>query len=153
MTQDEIRRYLGANESVQVQIAASGDGSPEMAWGDTFFYEVDKNGEAKKMPFTTIVIKDYEGYDGDSMLNRGGLYRLNIEVGKEKVEELFGFNPKELGNHRSAFDFAVMNQLFPHPLYGPNGWVSIISPTNQSKDTVNALLDFSLQRALSRAAV
>lgn len=149
MTQDEIREHLGANEMVLIQIADPGDGSPELAWGDIFFYIRDKRGEPKKMPFTTIVTKDYEGFDTDSKLNRGGLYRLNIEVGKEKFEELFGFRPKEYDQNRSKFDFTAVNQLFPHPLYGKNGWVSIINPENKSTDMVDSLLDFSLKRALN----
>ena len=153
MTQDEIRRYLGSNAAVLVQIASSGDGSPEIAWGDTFFYIRDKSGEPRKMPFTTIVTKDYVGYDSDSNLNRGGLYRLNIEVGKEKFEELFGFKTNELESNRSQLSFASMNKLFPHPLYGSNGWVSIINPEEDSVTKVSSLLDFSVERALRRAAV
>lgn len=153
MTQDEIREYLETNKMVVVQIAGPDDGSPEIAWGDTFFYVHDKSGKPKKMPFTTIVTKDYEGFDTDSKLNRGGLYRLNIEVGREKFEELFGFKPKEFEHTRSKFDFTAVDQLFPHPLYGPNGWVSMINPGNKSSEMVKELLDFSLKRAVGRGVV
>ncbi|NJR63988.1 MAG: erythromycin esterase [Cyanobacteria bacterium CRU_2_1] len=147
MTQNEIRKYLGGNDAVVIQIANSEDGSPEVAWGDTFFYVRDKSGDQKKMPFATIVTKDYVGFDSDSKLNRGGLYRINIEVGKEKFEELFGFKPNELENNRSKFDFTLVNQFFPHPLYGENGWVSIINPEKESIVMVKSLLDFSLERS------
>lgn len=105
------------------------------------------------MPFTTIVTKDYAGFDSDSNLNRGGLYRLNIEIGKEKFEDLFGFKTNEFEGNRSRFNFSSLNQLFPHPLYGSNGWVSIINPDADSATKVNNLLDFSLERALRRAVV
>ena len=153
MNQDEIRDYLGAMDRVNVVVSATGDGSPEIAWGDTFFYARDEHGESKKMPFATIVIKDYEGFDCESNLNRGDLYRLNIEIGKEKFEELFGFKPKELEAHRNNYDFTALDQLFPHPHYGTHGWVSIITPSEDSKEVVNALLDFSWNRAVTRAAV
>ena len=153
MTQDEIRERFGSNSSVFIQIANSGDGSPEIAWGDTFFYVRDNSGEPKKMPFTTIVTKDYTGFDSESNLNRGGLYRLNIEIGKEKFEDLFGFKTNEFEDNRSRFNFSSLNQLFPHPLYGSNGWVSIINPDADSAAKVNNLLDFSLERALRRTVV
>lgn len=152
MTQDDIRHYLGANDAVRIQIAADGDGSPEIAWGDTFFYVLDKNGEPRKMPFATIVTKDYPGFDTESQLDRGGLWRLNIEVGKEKFERLFGFWPRALDEHRGKFDFAALDKVFPHPLYGAHGWASIINPTEPSRGTIVALLDFALNRASSRAA-
>ncbi|WP_287804241.1 DUF6194 family protein [Diaphorobacter sp.] len=153
MTQDEIRERFGSNSSVFIQIANSGDGSPEMAWGDTFFYVRDNSGEPKKMPFTTIVTKDYTGFDSESNLNRGSLYRLNIEIGKDKFEDLFGFKTNEFEDNRSRFNFSSLNQLFPHPLYGSNGWVSIINPDADSAAKVNNLLDFSFERALRRTVV
>jgi hypothetical protein len=152
MTQDDIRKRLGSNGRVFVQIASSDDGSPEIAWGDTFFYVRSANGDPPKMPFTTIVIKDYDEFDCDSRLNRGGLFRLNIEIGKEKFEELFGFEPKDLEQNRDPFDFSSIDQLFPHPIYGPYGWVSIINPGDASASVINALLDLSLDRALRRVA-
>lgn len=148
MTQDEIRTHLGVNASVFVQVAKSGDGSPEIAWGDTFFYVYNKNGEPSKMPFTTIVTKYYDGFDSESNLNRGGLYRLNIKVGKRKFEELFKFEPKEFEKKRGQFNFASINKLFPHPLYGSQGWTSIINPDKESAKLIYTLLDFSLERAL-----
>lgn len=152
MTQDEIRALLGSNASVFVQVAGEGDGSPEIAWGDTFFHVRDSSGEPRKMPFATIVTKDYAGFDSESDLNRGGLYRLNIETGREKFEALFGFKPGEFENHRDRFDFTSLDRLFPHPLYGSSGWVSIINPDAGRTAEIGALLRFSLERALRRAA-
>jgi Family of unknown function (DUF6194) len=154
MTQDDIRKRLGSHApAVVTQVAQPGDGSPEIAWGDTFFYVRDKEGAPKKMPFATIVTKDYVGFDSVSNLNRGGLYRLNIEVGKEKFEELFGFKTGDLEEHRVQFNFSSLNQLFPHPTYGSSAWVSIVNPDTDSVPLVNALLDYSVARALRRAAI
>lgn len=146
MNQDEIRDYFSSNEAVYTQISAPGDGSPEIAWGDTFFYVRDGRGEPKKMPFATIVTKDYDGFDVESNLNRGGLFRLNLDLGREKFRELFGFNPKEFGDNRHQFDFAALNKLFPHPLYGANGWASIINPEDKANGIILSLMQFSLER-------
>lgn len=148
MTQDEIRQYLAANGSVRIQVAAREDGSPEMAWGDTFCFAVDADGQAKKMPFVTIVTKDYRGFDEESRLDRG-LYRVNLDVGKAKFEELFGFVPKDLAGRRGDFDFAAVDTLIPHPAYGANGWVSIVEPGERSQNALEQLLDFAIRRATS----
>ena len=152
VTQDDIRNHLGANSGVFVQIASPEDGSPEIAWGDTFFYARGLNGEPPKMPFATIVTKDYENFDCDSKLNRGGLFRLNIEVGKEKFLELFGVKPGEFEHQRDEFDFASIDRIFPHPIYGSYGWLSVINPNHESLGVINSLLDFSLKQALRRRA-
>lgn len=148
LAQDEIRELLGAYGEVSVQIAQPEDGSPEIAWGDTFFFVRNESGEVSKMPFATIVIKDYGDFDCASQLSRGGLFRLNIEVGKEKFEALFGFAPRDFELHRSSFDFALVNVLFPHPVYGAHGWASIINPRDD--ESIRALLEFACQRALAR---
>ncbi|MCC5903761.1 MAG: hypothetical protein JJT87_17745 [Halomonas sp.] len=151
VTQEEIREHLRANVRVVVQVAGPGDGSPEVAWGDTFFYVRDHSGHPKKMPFVTIVTKDYEGFDTASNLDRGGLFRLNIDVGKEKFEALFGFEPRDLELYSDRFDVTSVSQLFPHPVYGASSWVSIINPGSEATDMVNSILEFSLERALERS--
>ncbi|MFO1001898.1 MAG: DUF6194 family protein [Planctomycetaceae bacterium] len=152
-SEDNIRTHLGRHSTVFVQIAARGDGSPEIAWGDTFFYLRNANGDHGKMPFTTIVTKDYDGFDCESKLNRGGLFRLNIEVGTEKFTELFGFPPKEFEAKRTQFDFPSIDTLFPHPVYGAYGWISIINPGHASTGLIKSLLDFAHERSRSRTSV
>ncbi|MGO1001873.1 DUF6194 family protein [Lysobacter sp. CA196] len=148
MTQDDIRQYLAATGSVRIQVAAPEDGSPEMAWGDTFCFALGADGQPKKMPFVTIVTKDYPGFDEESRLDRG-LYRVNLDVGKVKFEELFGFSPRDLAGHRDDFDFAAVDTLIPHPAYGANGWVSIIDPAERSNHLLRDLFDFAIRRATS----
>ena len=61
------------------------------AWGDTFFfYAPSRDVPAdRKFPFATIVTKDYGEFDGASDLNREGVFRLNVGVGKETFAALF----------------------------------------------------------------
>jgi hypothetical protein len=149
MTQDDIRNHLAAHPAVVVQVAAEDDGSPAIAWGDTFCYVRESDGTPRKMPFATIVTKDYPGFDTTSNLDRGGLFRLNIDVGRDKFVDLFGFATTELAQHANRFDYAAAGLFFPHPVYGAHGWVSIINPDDVP--AVTALLDFALRRALGRA--
>src|SRR5512132_1174990 len=75
LDQTSIIQYITATfESVDVQIASKDDGSPEIAWGDTFFfYSPDPNKRDRKSPFATIVTKDYGDFDAASNLNRPGV--------------------------------------------------------------------------------
>ncbi|HET6583754.1 MAG TPA: DUF6194 family protein [Nannocystaceae bacterium] len=151
MTQDEIRAFFARHPRVHVQVAARDDGSPAIAWGDTFVFVRDESGAVRKMPFATIVTKDYAGFDVESQLDRDGAFRLNLDVGRETFAALFGFPPKELDQHRDAFDFAARDRCFPHPVYGPQGWVSIVAPTSASTAQTESLMTHALDRALARA--
>lgn len=150
MTQDEIRALFAAHEAVHIQIAGAGDGSPELAWGDTFVSVRRENGVPNRMPFATLVTKDYTGFDVESQLDRGGLFRLNLDVGRDTFTALFGLDPKKLAQHRGDFDFAALDRLFPHPVYGEQAWVSVINPA-ASKQQTQSLMALALERALRRA--
>jgi hypothetical protein len=55
---------------------------------DSFFF-YDPKGErqaSRCMPFATMVTKDYDGFDTASDLNRPGIFRLNIAVGRQAFE-------------------------------------------------------------------
>src|SRR5262249_44735755 len=81
-----ITRYITDTfDGVDVVVASRETGAPEVAWGDTFFsYDPDRDLEPKhRMPFATIVTKDYGDFDRASNLNRPGVFRLNIGVSKD----------------------------------------------------------------------
>lgn len=150
MTQDDIRSFFTEHPRVHIQIAAPGDGSPEIAWGDTFVFVRDASGAPKTMPFATIVTKDYPGFDVESKLDRDGVFRLNLDVGRETFTALFGFAPKELAQHRDRFDFAALDRIIPHPAYGEQAWVSVIVPASASSAQTASLMRHALDRALAR---
>lgn len=153
ISQDDIRTYVASIGDVFIQIANPDDGSPEIAWGDTFVYCRKEDGTIPKMPFVTIVTKDYDGFDCESQLNRGGLFRLNVEIGRERFEETFGFKPDECDKNRIEFDFAAKDRFFPHPVYGKSGWVCIINPTDESRNLVESQLNFAFRFAQKRYSV
>jgi hypothetical protein len=87
-------------------------GAAGIAAGDTFFiYDPDRNlPDQQRFPFATIVTKDYGDFDRASNLNRDGVFRLNVGIRRETFRSLFGVE----GTH----DFAALDQLMPHPVYG-----------------------------------
>ncbi len=132
--------------------AGQDNGAPEVAWGDSFFfYDPDDNIPAdRRMPFATIVIKDYPGFDVASDLDRPGVFRLNLAIGRERFEELFGFAPAAFPAHRDAFDFTVLDRVIPHPVYATQGWVCTLVPGERTTDQVTALIAHAHGRAKDR---
>ncbi|HRE88060.1 MAG TPA: DUF6194 family protein, partial [Myxococcota bacterium] len=131
--------------------ASEGDGSPAIAHGDTFVFVRDASGAPVKMPFATLVTKDYPGFDEFSQLDRSGLYRLNLDVGRTAFAGLFGFEPQDLGTHRAGLDFAAVGRWCPHPVYGSYGWVSMVGP--HAHPELDRLITTSLARARRKTVV
>ena len=77
MDEASITQYTtDAIDDVDVVVASRDAGSPEVAWGDTFF-SYDPGGQlppARRFPFATIVTKDYGDFDCASKLNREGVF-------------------------------------------------------------------------------
>src|SRR5215813_8179855 len=135
MDEASITRYITDTfAGVHVVVASPDDGSPELAWGDTFFsYDPGRQlPPAKRFPFATIVTKDYGDFDCASQLNRLGVFRLNIGVNKETYRSMFGPQPPPPsagGTVATGQDFAALDLLLPHPVYAPQSWVCVLNPS------------------------
>ncbi len=133
MNEAQISQYITEKlEGVDVVVAS----------GDTFFfYNPDSNVPPDhKFPFVTLVTSDIN--DQFSNLNRPSVFRLNIGVGKQTFRTLFGEpklppygNMAESSDAPSDYDFAVLNQLMPHPVYGRMYWVCILNPDDETFET------------------
>jgi Family of unknown function (DUF6194) len=146
MDEEAIRRYVATTfEGVDVQVASKEDGSPEIAWGDTFFiYDPQRTFEGtRRFPFATIVTKDYGAFDNASNLDREGVFRLNIGVSKETFRRLF---PDE-----STHDFTALDTLMPHPVYGVNHWVCVSNPSAATFETLKPYMKDAYEIAVKRA--
>ena len=96
MDEASITQYITDTfDGIDVVVASREAGSPEIAWGDTFFiYDPARQlPPAHQFPFATIVTKDYGDFDCASQLNRPGVFRLNIGISKETYRSLFGPQP------------------------------------------------------------
>ncbi|GAA0902632.1 DUF6194 family protein [Virgisporangium aurantiacum] len=111
-------------------------GVPDIAWDDWFFF----NGKPGKHPFATIVSHDIPGFDDRSELDRSGVYRLNLDLGRDEFRRLFGYGPEEFKARRDAIDFARFDEFVPHPVYGTQSWASIVNPGPRSAEHVDRLL-------------
>lgn len=152
MTEEQLVHLLADLPGVVVVTASQANQAPEVAWGDSFFFfdPDDSISPDRRFPFATIVTKDYPGFDFASNLDRPSVFRLNLSVGRAYFEQLFGFPPAEISTHQHAFDFTVLDEFIPHPVYAKQGWISILVPGDNTKDQLLTLITHAHQRARDR---
>jgi hypothetical protein len=141
MDEVAIIDYVAATfAGVDVQ-RPDGTTGPAIAAGDTFFiYDPHRNLPPKhQQPFASIVTKDYGDFDKLSNLDRPGVYRLNVGVGKETYRRLLGAPPLA-GATVTGVDFAALDRLLPHPTYAAQGWVCVLNPSAATFETLKPLL-------------
>lgn len=146
MTEEEIIAFVAGLPDVEVLTASAEGGAPEAAWGDTFFSAAGVPAE-KSFPFATIVVSDYDGFDSFSKLNRPGVFRLNISVGRRLFQELLGFGPEGFPAHAGEYDFTTADRLMPHPVYATQSWVSIVNPGRRTSEQARQLLTGARERS------
>jgi hypothetical protein len=140
-----ITQYIATTfAGVDIVVASREAGAPEVSWGDTFFiYDPERTLEStRRFPFATIVTNDYGDFDNASDLNRSGIFRLNIGVSNETYQSLFAVSRE--------YDFAALDQLMPHPVYGRNHWVCVLNPSDSTFETVKPLVAEAYDIAVKR---
>jgi hypothetical protein len=119
------------------------------AWGDTFFYYNPDQERPDEFYFATLKTKD-DDYDRVSNLDRPGIFRLNIGVGRATYRSLVGAPPRS-GESAPEHDFTALDRLLPHPVYGQAFWVCVLNPSDATFQTVvRPLLAEAYDRAVSK---
>lgn len=145
---DEIIGYVDALDGVLTLRPAPGDGSPEISWGDTFFYYAsDGVVPTTTQPFATIVTKNYPG-DEASRLDRADTFRLNIAAGKEEFTRWTGRAPREPDTGEA--DPSAIDTVMAHPVYGTVGWLAVVNPGPATDSAVRELLRGACHSARTR---
>lgn len=140
LNQTAITAYIAETcPGTNVVVGTEGIGS-----GDTFFiYDPDRNlPDRWQLPFATIVTKDYGDFDNASNLNRDGVFRLNVGVGRETFRSLFGDG--------GTYDFTALDRLMPHPVYARQSWVCILNPSAETFERMKPLLREAYEIAIAR---
>jgi hypothetical protein len=125
MREAEIIEYVERLGDVVALRPTPGDGTPEIAWGDTFFYYSPDGSVPQGQPFATIVTKDYPG-DERSRLDRDGAFRVNVAAGRDPFVRALGSQPGE--PLPPDADPSQDDVLLPHPVYGALAWVAVVNP-------------------------
>ena len=138
MDQEAIIRYMTETfAGLDLLRPTDGPGA-----GDTFiYYDPQRDRDpSHSQPFVTIVTKDYGEFDNRSQLDRPGVFRLNMNVSRETFRALVGYAPGEASAKSAAYDFAALDQLMPHPVYGPQSWVCVLNPSPETFEAIKPLL-------------
>lgn len=143
MDMGEIIDSVGSLEGVLVLRPRPGDGSPQISWGDVFFYYAPDGQVPNGQPFATIVTKAYPDEDAP-WLDKPGVFRLNIAVGQDAAEAVVGHGAG------SAASPSAPDTLITHPVYGHLGWVAVINPGERTSDQALSLLRSAHARARAR---
>lgn len=149
MSMDQVLETIRCLDGALELAPTVGSTFHEISWGDHFFYYApDGRLPHRDQPFATIVTKNYPD-DTACDLDDPGRWRLNIHVGSRVFLELTGEEPRADGG---GWDYAVVDQVVPHPVYRAEGWVSIINPGLRTHDLAIRLLRQAHASARRRAA-
>ncbi|MBY4126996.1 hypothetical protein HQO83_01165 [Rhodococcus fascians] len=147
MTFDDIVNLVGSFDGTLAQRPREGDGTPELAWGDAFFYySPDGTVPTSTQPFATIVTKNYPG-DELSRLDRLDAFRVNVVATKQEFEQLLGVAPRDAAHAPQA---DTDDTLAAHPQYGTAGWLSVVNPSSRTGSQIGELLESAYGVAKSR---
>lgn len=147
MKPEEIIEHVDGLDGVLTVQAAEGDGTPEVAWGDTFFfYAPDGVMPTNTQPFATIVTKNYPD-DELSRLDRPDTFRVNIAAGKENFVKWTGRAPRDTPGE---IDYSAADALMAHPVYGTVGWLAVVNPGPRTEADTRELLHTAYELARAR---
>jgi hypothetical protein len=149
VTEDQLILFIAGLPGVVAVKASEAGGAPEVAWGDSFFF-YDPEGDVPADRRLPIVTKDYDGFDMASDLNRHGVYRLNLAVGRVRFEQLVGYPPVQHAAHEEDFDYRALDCVLPHPVYATQAWVSILNPGDKTSALARSLIVEAHSRAVER---
>lgn len=123
---------------------------PLDSWGERSFFINPERRLKRGSYFCTLKSKDGEN-DCASKLDRKGVFRWNIGVSKKLYKDLFREIPKRPekgGIVEGAFDFAEIDKVLPHPVYGWMGWISVLNPSEETFNRCIPMLQDAYQKAL-----
>ncbi len=160
MTMDEIISFVTSLDNVLALRPGPGDGSPEISWGDTFFYYSPEGVvPAATQPFATIVTKNYPR-DESSRLDRPDTFRVNFAAGKEAFIRWTGREPREPATTDidpstdpsidPSNDPSTVDAVIAHPVYGALGWLAVVNPGPRTEAETRELLRTAHQLARAR---
>ncbi len=112
MNQQEVEAFVAAMDNVQRE--------------DGYGYAMYFVGDDHMVPFVSIADSDNE-YDSVSNLNREGVYRINIGVGRKTFEALFGEKDDE------GIDYTALDVFLPHPEYAKQHFICILNPAGENE--------------------
>lgn len=127
---------------------------PVPAWGEvSFFYNP---GRILPRGIYVATIKEKDGAnDRASKLDRPGVFRLNFGLRRTTFVDRFGPLPRRPpagGVVATGHDFATLDELLPHPVYGWMGWVAVLNPSEATFERLQPLVAEAVSLASEKFA-
>lgn len=118
-------------------------------WGErALFYDPQS-----RLPLGIYVLsfKEQDGpHDKVSDLARDGVFRLNLGVTRETFTDLFGpipARPRVGAIIEAEHDFAALDTIMPHPVYGWMTWICVLNPGLETFERLKPLIRQSVALA------
>lgn len=134
----QLRTFVEELGGVLTLAPQPGDGSPEISWGDLFFYYAPDGVLPPAQPFATVVTKDYPD-EPASGLARDGAFRVNVAVGTQEFTRWVGRAPREPAGEQEPAA-GTPDVVFAHPVYCALGWVAVVDPGARASDDLRELV-------------
>jgi hypothetical protein len=131
MNQAEVETFVAGMQDVQ----------REDNYGYVFFFV----GDDHLMSFVTIANADNE-WDSVSNLDRDGVFRVNIGVGRETFDQLIGKSFES-----EPLDYSALNTFLPHPEYAKQNFICILNPEGENVEKIKELISEAHAIAAKRA--
>jgi hypothetical protein len=121
-------------------------------WGERgLFYNP---GERLPKGVYLLTFKEKDGpNDAASKVNRPGVYRLNLGIGKPTFVQRFGAVPARPaggGVVDTGHDFTQLDRILPHPVYGWMAWVCVLNPSEPTFEELRPLIDEGYRLAVAK---
>lgn len=119
------------------------------AWGETSLFYNPGQALPRGVYFATVKQKDGEN-DRASRLDRDGVFRFNVGTSKPLFLKRFGPPPGRPGKGQvieGPWDFTMLDEVTPHPVYGWMSWVSVLNPSRQTLSQMDDLIEAAFEKA------
>lgn len=131
-----------ANDIISYCLTALKDVVLVESWGEKgIFYNP---GKVLKRGVYVLTLKEKDGdNDKASLLNREGVYRVNVGLRKASFIQRFGYIPKRPAAGKVVqmeYDFADSDKIMPHPVYAWMGWVCVLNPSVKTFEELKPLI-------------
>ncbi len=144
---DEVRAYVEGLGGVLTLEPRPADGSPEISWGDLFFYYAPDGVLPRSQPFATVVTKDHPG-EPSSALDRPGAFRVNVAAGSAEFRRWTGGGPRDAVEE--DVDVRATDVVMAHPVYAGLGWLAVVDPGPRTREALLGLLRSAHDAAAAR---
>lgn len=136
-----VRSFVEGLGGVLTLAPGPGDGTPELAWGDLFFYVAPDGVLPPGQPFATVVTKDYPG-EPASGLDGEGAFRVNVGASADEFARWSAAAGEVPPTTRDV--------VMPHPTYAAQHWLCVVEPGPASAEALRVLLVSAHARARAR---